>query len=108
MFGLGFSEILLLGLLALLLIGPKELPEMARVIGRFINELKRTTEGFSSELKSQAKFQDPTDYLYERAKLKEANNSEINASESPTEQLEIPLNDAAPAAPLATNPEDKA
>lgn len=43
MFNLGFSEIIVLGIIALIFIGPKELPEIARVIGRFINDLKRTT-----------------------------------------------------------------
>lgn len=28
-------------------IGPKELPEIARIIGRFLNDLKRTTGEFS-------------------------------------------------------------
>jgi sec-independent protein translocase protein TatB len=31
------------------LIGPKELPELARTIGRFLNDLKRGTEGFKDE-----------------------------------------------------------
>ena len=55
MFGLGFSEIVLLGVLALIVIGPKQLPELARAIGRFMNELKRTTSEFSDEIKAQAR-----------------------------------------------------
>ena len=38
MFGLGFLEILLIAALALIFIGPKQLPEVARVIARLINE----------------------------------------------------------------------
>ena len=56
MFGLGMSEIIFLGLLALIVIGPKELPELARTIGRFMNELKRSTSVLTDELKQQAKF----------------------------------------------------
>ncbi len=33
----------LLAALALIVIGPKQLPEVARTLGRFINELKRVT-----------------------------------------------------------------
>ena len=55
MFGLGMSEIILLGVLALIVIGPKQLPEVARTLGRFINELKRSTEEFTDEIKQQAK-----------------------------------------------------
>lgn len=54
MFGLGFSEILILAGMALILIGPKELPAIATAIGRFLNELKRSTDDFSREIKSQA------------------------------------------------------
>lgn len=55
MFGLGMSEILVLGILALILIGPDQLPEIARTIGKFLNELKRSTEGLTDDLKKQAK-----------------------------------------------------
>ena len=41
MFGLSFSHMILLSALALIFIGPKQLPEVARQIGKFLNELKR-------------------------------------------------------------------
>jgi TatA/E family protein of Tat protein translocase len=50
MFNLGFSEILIIGVLALLLIGPKQLPEVAKVLGRMINEFKRATSDLSGGL----------------------------------------------------------
>ncbi len=46
MFNLGFSELLLLGAIALIFIGPKQLPEMARTLGRLLNELKRASSDF--------------------------------------------------------------
>ncbi|UOF00446.1 Sec-independent protein translocase subunit TatA/TatB [Bdellovibrio reynosensis] len=49
------SEIIVLGVLALIVIGPKELPELARSIGRFLNELKRTTNVLQDELKEQVR-----------------------------------------------------
>lgn len=52
MFGLGFSEIIVLGVLALILLGPEQLPDLARKLGKFINELKRTTDGIKEEFKS--------------------------------------------------------
>ena len=45
----GFSEMLFLFLLALLLFGPKKLPEIGRQIGRGLAEFKRA----SNELKGQ-------------------------------------------------------
>lgn len=49
MFGLGFSEIVVIGILALILLGPEQLPDLARTIGRFVNDLKRTTDGLKEE-----------------------------------------------------------
>lgn len=58
------GEILFLAILALILIGPDELPKVARQIGRFLNDIKRTTSEFTNEIKEQAKF-DPKAYLEE-------------------------------------------
>ncbi|WP_413559155.1 twin-arginine translocase TatA/TatE family subunit [Bdellovibrio sp. HCB209] len=55
MFGLGLSEIIFLAVLALIVIGPKELPQLARTLGRFLNELKRTTGDLTDEIKAQAR-----------------------------------------------------
>lgn len=55
MFGLSLSELLFLGVLALLVIGPKQLPELARTLGRFLNDLKRSTEGLTDDLKNQTR-----------------------------------------------------
>lgn len=71
MFGLGMSELILLGILALLLIGPQQLPEVARTIGRFINDLKRSAEGLSDEIKKQARADLDIDFLQEKRKKTE-------------------------------------
>lgn len=52
MFGLGFTEILVIGVLALILLGPEQLPDLARKLGRFVNDLKRTTDGLKEEFKN--------------------------------------------------------
>ncbi len=44
MFNIGFSELVVIGVIALIFIGPKQLPEIARTVGRFINELKRASD----------------------------------------------------------------
>lgn len=41
MFGLGFGEILLILAIALIVIGPKKLPDVARAIGRGLAEFRR-------------------------------------------------------------------
>ena len=47
MFGLGFGEMLLIGAIALIAVGPKQLPEVARTLGKFLNEMKRATGEFT-------------------------------------------------------------
>jgi TatA/E family protein of Tat protein translocase len=50
MFNLGFSELIIIGVLALILIGPRQLPEVAKVLGRMINEFKKATSDLSGGL----------------------------------------------------------
>lgn len=50
MFGLGGSEIVIIGLLFLLIFGPSKLPQMARDIGRFVGEARRSIDEFKDEL----------------------------------------------------------
>lgn len=47
MFNLGIWEIVVIGLIALIVVGPEKLPELARNIGRFLNDVKRTTNDFT-------------------------------------------------------------
>lgn len=45
---LGTNEVLLILVVALILLGPRKLPEMSRKIGKSLAEFKRTTEEFKS------------------------------------------------------------
>jgi len=49
MFGLGFAEVILIAVLALIFIGPRQLPDVARVIARLLNEWKRATSDFTRQ-----------------------------------------------------------
>lgn len=50
------SEMLFIAILALVLIGPKQLPEVARTLGRFLNDLRRASGGVFDDIKSSAQF----------------------------------------------------
>ena len=54
MFGLSFGEIFVIGIIALIFIGPEELPVIARTIARFLNDLKHSASGLTDEIKKQA------------------------------------------------------
>ncbi len=54
MFGMGMSEILLILALALIVIGPKKLPDLARVIGRGLGEFRRATDDIQRTIYQEA------------------------------------------------------
>jgi len=43
MFGMGMQELLLILAIALIVLGPKKLPEIARTLGRGLSEFRRAT-----------------------------------------------------------------
>ncbi|MDT8443557.1 MAG: Sec-independent protein translocase protein TatB [Desulfuromonadales bacterium] len=44
MFGIGFPELLMIMALALIVLGPKRLPDLARALGRGLSEFKRASD----------------------------------------------------------------
>jgi sec-independent protein translocase protein TatA len=49
---LGFGEILVILLIALIVFGPTRLPEMGRTIGRSLREFRRTASDLRAEIES--------------------------------------------------------
>ncbi|RJF87289.1 twin-arginine translocase subunit TatB [Oleomonas cavernae] len=48
MFDLAWSEILLVGIVALLVVGPKELPDLLRTVGRWVRRARGMASNFQS------------------------------------------------------------
>ena len=53
MFDLGFSEMLLTGVVALVVLGPERLPKVARAAGLWLGRLQRFVSGVKNELSRQ-------------------------------------------------------
>lgn len=53
MFGIGLPEMILILALALIVVGPDKLPELARSIAKGVMELKKTAEGLKEQMKEE-------------------------------------------------------
>jgi sec-independent protein translocase protein TatB len=51
--GIGFGELLLILLVALLIVGPEKLPKIARTIGRVSRQINQVSADFTKELKRE-------------------------------------------------------
>lgn len=80
MFGIGMTEMVLIAALALVILGPKKLPDLARSLGKGFAEFKRAT----NELKSTIDLEIKADDERHEKELRTKKNQEIpeNADEA--------------------------
>lgn len=52
MFGIGVTEMVIVGILFLVIFGPSKFPDMARDLGRFVSEARRSVDEFKADLAS--------------------------------------------------------
>jgi Tat protein translocase TatB subunit len=76
MFNVGGGELLVIFLVALIVLGPAKLPEVARQVGGVMREIRRISSGFQDEMR--AAMDDPIE-----AAARERGNRLVATSESP-------------------------
>ena len=72
MFGsIGMTELLVILVVALLVIGPKRLPNLARTIGRTLRDFKNATSDFENSIDIE-----PEEESYDSESIKQKNNEQ--------------------------------
>ncbi|BCJ09324.1 MULTISPECIES: Sec-independent protein translocase protein TatB [unclassified Pseudomonas] len=114
MFGISFSELLLVGLVALLVLGPERLPGAARTAGLWIGRLKRSFNAIKMEVEREIGADDIRRQLHNEHILQMEQEAKrilnpLTPPAQPPASAETPATpavEAAPAQPTATPPSE--
>ena len=92
MFDIGFFEICLIGIIALVVIGPEKLPRVARIIGMWLGRAQGMVKTVKYEIDEQLRMEELKQSMQ---KQKDTIESELNESINNSEELldEIKKND---------------
>ena len=96
MFGISFSELLLVGLVALLVLGPERLPGAARTAGLWVGRLKRSFNAIKQEVEREIGADEIRRQLHNEHIL--SLEQEARKIFTPTQQEAIPVQPVEPVA----------
>lgn len=92
MFGIGLPELIVIFVIALLIFGPKKLPELGKALGRGIAEFKRASQEIKDSIEIEArkeelkKFLEPSTPEKSETKTEEENIRGVDLQEDPIQR----------------------
>ncbi len=107
MFGIGPTELIVILVIALLVLGPKKLPELAQSVGRALGEFRRATADITSELDDARSAIEDEAKETVRAVERAAAPAQSSASDEGAGSQEAAAPDTPPAGPAGTAPRTK-
>lgn len=107
-FGIGLPEMALIFILALLIFGPKKLPEIGRSLGKAIRGFQDASKEFEAEFKREAEQLEKTVKEPMEAKLEEPEQPALSPAPDTTAASDNTFSDNTPVeAEVITSGEDK-
>lgn len=82
MFDLGIQELIVIFIVALIVFGPKRLPDLGRALGKGLSELKKALEGVKEQMDAEFKTEQ---------KLPESNHTEPIEGKNGDAKVENPV-----------------
>ena len=100
---MGFMELMVIGVLALLVLGPERLPKAARTMGLIIGRVRRSVSNFQEDLERQArteelkaKLRDPAATFLDEDILNPASMRKPNVTQETSQEKEPASTESTP------------
>lgn len=106
MFGIGMPELLLILAVALIVIGPKKLPDIARALGRGLAEFRKATDDLKSTINAESHIKETRERLIREGKITPPGSAQ-EATQKETFEKSTATDDAQPVQPEPRRSEDR-